>query len=110
METTNIRELLINLVSFDKPNMLTGSNQKVCGEEWSLKHWAIVDNRPPAKRKSPTCSETNAKQRKPKRLPATAGEPQGKLMALWAEECGKSERLPVMGGIRAGSMPDAKAG
>jgi hypothetical protein len=30
--TTNTCELLINVVSFDKPNVLTGLNQKVCGE------------------------------------------------------------------------------
>jgi len=43
--TTNIRELPLNVVSFDKPNMLTGLNQKVRGEEWSLKtgpSWAAT--------------------------------------------------------------------
>jgi hypothetical protein len=35
--TTNTCELPVNVVSFDKPNMLTGLNQKVCGEERSLK-------------------------------------------------------------------------
>ena len=64
----------------------------------------------PAKRKGPTRSETDAKQGKPKGLPETAGEPRGTLMALWAEECGESEGPPVMGGIRAWIMPDAKAG
>jgi hypothetical protein len=34
--TTNRRELPLNVVSFDKPNMLTGLNQKVRGEEWFL--------------------------------------------------------------------------
>lgn len=28
---TNISELLINVVRIDKPKMLTGLNQKVCG-------------------------------------------------------------------------------
>ena len=37
MGTTNIRELPLNVVSFDKPNVLIGLNQKVCGAEWSLK-------------------------------------------------------------------------
>src|SRR5688500_9793144 len=31
--TTNRRELPLNVVSFNKPNMLTGLNQKVRGEE-----------------------------------------------------------------------------
>jgi hypothetical protein len=35
-DTSNIRELLINVVTFNKPNVLTGLNQKVCGEEWPL--------------------------------------------------------------------------
>lgn len=28
--------LPLNVVIFDKPNMLTGLNQTVCGEEWPL--------------------------------------------------------------------------
>ena len=36
MGTTNICELLLNVVSFNKPNVLTGLNQKVRGEEWFL--------------------------------------------------------------------------
>jgi hypothetical protein len=34
--TTNICELLLSVVNFNKPNVLIGLNQKVCGEEWSL--------------------------------------------------------------------------
>jgi RNA-directed DNA polymerase len=75
-----------------------------------FKYCAIMDNRPPAKRKGPVRSEIYAKQGKPKGLPETAGEPRGTLMALWAEDCGKSESLPVMGGIRAETLPDAKVG
>ena len=63
---------------------------------------------PPAKRKGPTRSETDAKQGKPKGLPETAGEPQGTLRALGVEECGKSEGSPVTGGIRAATLPDTK--
>ena len=50
MGTTNVCELPLNVVIFNKPNMLTGLNQKVCGKAWSL-YWTIMDNRPPAKRK-----------------------------------------------------------
>ncbi|CAB3804872.1 reverse transcriptase N-terminal domain-containing protein [Pararobbsia alpina] len=47
---------------------------------------------------------------KPIVLPETAGEPQGTLSALWVKECGESERPAVMDGIRAETLPDAKAG
>jgi RNA-directed DNA polymerase len=75
-----------------------------------FEYWAIMDNQPPAKRKGPPRSETHAEQGKPIVLPATAGEPQGTLLALWVKECGKSERPAVMDGIRAETSPDAKAG
>lgn len=38
------------------------------------------------------------------------GEPQGTLLALWVKECGGSECPAVMDGIRAETLPDAKAG
>jgi RNA-directed DNA polymerase len=75
-----------------------------------FKYWTIMDKTPPAKRKGPPRSEIHAKQGKPKGLPETAGEPQGTPMALWVEECGESEGLPVMGGIRVETLPDAKVG
>jgi len=50
-----------------------------------------MDKAPPAKRKGPPRSEIHAEQGKPNGLPATAGEPQGALMAQWVKECGKSE-------------------
>lgn len=73
-------------------------------------YWAIMDDRPPAKRKGPHRSEIHAEQGKPIVLPETAGEPRGMLLALWVEECGKSEGLTVMGRIRAETLPDAKVG
>lgn len=75
-----------------------------------FEYWATMDDQPPAKRKGPPRSETYAEQGKPIVLPATAGEPQGTLLALWVKECGKSERPTVMAGIRAETSPDAKAG
>jgi RNA-directed DNA polymerase len=69
-----------------------------------------MDNQPPAKRKGPPRSEIHAEQGKPIVLPATAGEPQGTLSALWVKECGRSERPAVMDGIRAETSLDAKAG
>jgi RNA-directed DNA polymerase len=71
---------------------------------------AIMGYQPPAKRKGPPRSEILAEQGKPIVLPETVGEPKGTLLALWVEECGKSECLPVTGRIRAETWPDAKAG
>ena len=72
--------------------------------------WAIVDNMPPADRRGPPRSEIHAEQGKPVVLPATADGPRGTLLVLRVEDCGKSERLAVMDGIRAETSPDAKAG
>ena len=72
--------------------------------------WAIMDIAPPADRRGPPRSEILAEQDKPVVLPATAGEPQGTLLVLRVEDCGKSERPPVMGWIPAALWPDAKAG
>ena len=69
-----------------------------------------MDIAPPADRRGPPRSEILAEQDKPVVLPATAGEPQGTLLVLRVEDCGKSERLPVMGWIPAALWPDAKAG
>jgi|SRR5471030_2537896 len=69
-----------------------------------------MDNQPPAKRKGPPRSGIHVEQGKPVVLPATAGEPQGTLSALWVKERGKSECPAVMDGIRAETLPDAKAG
>ena len=73
-------------------------------------NWATMDNKPPANRKGPPRSETHAEQGKPITPPATAGEPQGTLLARWVEDRGESERPAVMDGIRAETLPDAKAG
>ena len=110
MGTTNICELPINVVNFSKPNVLTGLNQNGMRGGMVFEHWAIMDRSPPAKRKGPPRSEIHAEQGKPIALPKTAGEPQGTPRALWVEECGKSEGLPVTGGIRAATLPDTKVG
>lgn len=65
---------------------------------------------PPAKQKGPPRSEIHAEQGKSIVSPATAGEPQGTLLALWVKECGEGECPAVMDGIRAETSPDAKAG
>jgi RNA-directed DNA polymerase len=94
----------------DKPNVLEGLNQKVRGKAWSSCLWTIMDTMPPAHRTGPHHPEIHAEQGKPITLPATAGEPRGTLLAWWVKECGESECLSVMDGIRAETLPDAKAG
>ncbi|WP_306582278.1 hypothetical protein [Dokdonella sp.] len=69
-----------------------------------------MDDLPPVLWTGPPHSENHAKQGKPNALPATAGEPQGTLLAQWVKECGESECLAVMDGIRAATSFDAKAG
>ncbi|MFL9935334.1 hypothetical protein P0D88_41015, partial [Paraburkholderia sp. RL18-103-BIB-C] len=69
-----------------------------------------MDRTPPAQRTGPHHPEIHAEQGKPIVLPATAGEPQGTLLAQWVKECGESEGPAVMVGIRAETLPDAKAG
>lgn len=75
MSTTNIGELLINVVFFDKPNVLTGLNQNGMRLGVVFEDWATMDNKPPAKRKGPPHSKIHAEQGKPITLPVTAGEP-----------------------------------
>ena len=69
-----------------------------------------MDSRPPANRRGPPRSEIQTEQGKPVVPPETAGGPQGTLWVLRVEEYGKSEGLPVMGGIRAEILLDAKVG
>jgi RNA-directed DNA polymerase len=69
-----------------------------------------MDRTPPAHRTGPHHPEIHAEQGKPIVLPATAGELQGTLLARWVKECGESEGPAVMDGIRAETLPDAKAG
>lgn len=65
---------------------------------------------PLAYRTGPPHPERHGEQGKPVVLPVMAGEPQGTLLALRVKECGESERPAVMDGIRAETLPDAKAG
>ena len=90
--------------------MLTGLDQNGTRCGVAFVNWATMDDKPPANRKGPPRSETHAEQGKPIAPPATAGEPQGTLLARWVEDRGESERPAVMDGIRAETLPDAKAG
>jgi hypothetical protein len=99
--TTNICELLLSVVNFNKPNVLIGLDQKVCGEEWSLNTGPSWTKHRRRRRKGPHRSEIHAEQGKPKGLPQAAGEPQGTLMVLWVKDCGK-KRKPICNGWDTG--------
>lgn len=71
--------------------------------------WVIMDSSPPMLWTGPPHSENHAEQGKPNALPATAGGPQGTLLAQWVKECRESERPAVMAGTRAATSPGAKA-
>jgi RNA-directed DNA polymerase len=103
-------DLSLNVVIIDKPNVLTGLSQNGARQGLASVCWVSMDIAPPADRRGPSRSEIHAEQDKPVVLPATAGEPQGTLLALRVRDCGKSERLPVMGRIPAAAWSDAKAG
>jgi hypothetical protein len=86
--TTNICELLLSVGNFDKPNVLIGLDQKVCGGEWSLNTGPSWTTHRRRSRKGPHRSEIYAEQGKPKGLPEAAGEPRGTLMVPWVKDCG----------------------
>jgi RNA-directed DNA polymerase len=110
MGTTNTCERLKRAVTPNKPNVLTGLDQNGMRQGMASDEWAIMDRTPPAHRTGPHHPEIHTEQGKPIVLPATAGEPQGTLLALRVKECGKSEGPSVMDGIRTETSSDAKAG
>ena len=103
----NICELLINVVNCDKPKVLTGLSQNGKGSGMDAPNSSIADNAPPAERQNPSLHSGQAlnhmgtcmERGKPVGLPVKEGEPQGTLMGLRVEDGGKSQCLPVMGGI-----------
>jgi len=79
---TNICELLINTVMYDKPKMLTGLNQKVRGRLLFILFESTRTLRPPVERQGLTHLVTHTKHGKPVSLPLGAGKPQGMLLAV----------------------------
>jgi len=63
-------ESLINVVTENKPKMLTGLDQKVRGPGSGVPNSPDADDEPPAERRALTHSGTNAKRGKPVVLPA----------------------------------------
>lgn len=90
--------------------MLTGSNQNGTWSAAPSFVTAHTDTTTTGVQAGPTPRIVMfAKHGKPDEPPATAGRPQGKLMAQRVEECGASEGRSVMERIRVATSPGAKA-
>lgn len=95
----------------DKPKTLTGLNQNGTWSAAPPFATAHTDMKTTGVQAGPTprvvmCAEHG----KPDESPATAGRPQGRLMAQRVEECGASKGRSVIERIRAATWSDAKAG
>ena len=106
----NIYEPLINVVSCDKPKVLTWLPKeahrlepKGKGSSMGAPNSSITDVVPPAERRNLTYAGTCTERGKPVGLPVVTAtrenEPQGEPMGLRVEDGGKSECLPVIGRI-----------
>ena len=95
----------------DKPKMLKGLNQNGTWSAAPPFDTAHTDMKTTGVQAGPTpLVVMHAEHGKPDAPPATAGQPQGRLMARRVKECGQSERRSVIERIRAGISSGAKAG
>jgi len=90
--------------------MLSGLNQKVCGQVHGAELSPAADDAPPAQRHDLTRSGIDSEHGKPVVLPVRESEPQGKPMGLRVAGRGESERRPVIGRIGVATSSHAKAG
>ena len=95
----NICELLINVVTCDRPKVLIGLSQNGKGSGMGAPNSPSADGEPPAERQSLTHTGTCTKRGKPTGLPVKESEPRGTLIDLWVWDGGESKSLPVMGRI-----------
>lgn len=72
----NTCELLINVVNWDKPKMLTGLGQNGKGSGMDAPNSSIADGEPPAMRQNLTHTVTCTERGKPVGLPEKESEPQ----------------------------------
>ena len=105
---SNIGELLINVVKYDKPKVLAGLDQKGKGSGMGAPNSPIADGEPPAKRRDP--SATLRAGSNPRRQGTCAKR--GKLIG-----CAHSENSQELGpegrsneGKRAARDADGSAG
>jgi hypothetical protein len=96
----NTCESPINVVKRNKPKMLTGLDQKVCGQVQAMPAHLTRTFAPPAERRTLTHFGTNAERGKPvvlsSKLSARKGAPQGKPTGLRVWEDGESEGRSVV--------------
>lgn len=95
----NICELLLNTVKFNKPKALTGLSQKARSRTTHFRIGLHGHHDYRWKGRALPVLVTHVEHDKPVSLPSGAGRPQGMLLVMRVEECGKSECHPVMGWI-----------
>ena len=95
----NTCESLINVVTENKPKMLTGLDQKVGGQVQVFLTHLTQTTRPPAERRALTHSGTHTKRGKPVVLPTRES-------SLWD---GKANRKESLRGCGYGRVEQAKA-
>jgi hypothetical protein len=94
----------------DKPKMLTGLNQNGTWSAAPAFDKAHTDSKTTGVQAGPNLQVVMcAEHGKPDESPATAGQPQGRLMAQRVKECGASEGRSVIERIRVETSPGVKA-
>ena len=97
---SNICELLINVVKYDKPKVLKGLDQKVKGKVKVLYIHLTQSIIPSAERQALTHLIELAEHGKPKCLHLSVeSDPQGEPIGKWVKDAGESEGQSVMGWI-----------
>ena len=110
MVRANTCEPLINVVTVDKPKMLTGLNQKVRGRYRGSCTRLSQTPRPPADRRSPPHPGTEAERGKPVALPSWESAPQGAPTGRRVEEDGGSEGRAGNGADRGCDITPRESG
>lgn len=98
---TNVSEHLIKIVIQNKPKMLTGLNQKVCGQVWRLIVSSNMGVAPPVDRMSLNWNKSVKRNMvSPMLSPNGVKSSQERLMEQWVKEDRESECSPVIGEIK----------
>jgi hypothetical protein len=96
----------LNIVSLNKPKVLTGLNQKVCGRMLPYMVGAHGQQSHRWIGRVYPARVTYAEHGKPVPAPFGAGEPQGTLWQVWVKDCRESESYPAIGWIRVEPLGD----
>jgi hypothetical protein len=99
----NRGELLINVVSNDKPKRLIGLSQKALWTGMSVKDSLIADTMATGEKAEPTPSRRVGGTWEARQVPIRESELQGQPIAWRVQEEGASECCPAMGQIAVAS-------